>query len=898
MKTIHHHSIKLRRVRSVVFFQPKPVALLVAALAISGLSENAYADDYFDPSLLAFGSEQGAQPVDLSQFEKSGGEVPGRYMVDIYINGGVYTTRQVTFNKDKAGHLVPDLTLNDLIRMGVNINGIKGLQNQPRNKPVGYIADLIPDASARLDMNALRLNVSVPQANMRADAQDMVDPSQWQEGIPAFLLDYSLSGNVNSSDGQEGMGGTKSTSAFASFMTGFNLGAWRFRSHESWSYSREQQSEYDSQADAMKKAATQQSQWTFLDRYVQRDIAPLRSELTMGDTSLGSTASQVFDGFSFRGITLASDSSMIPSRLNGYAPVIAGVAKSNAQITVRQNGNVIYQTYVSPGPFRITDLNGIGNGGDLQVTVTEADGSKHGFTQAAASLAVMQRPGSFQYEVAAGRYRQGGYTNGAREPLFATAALIYGLPHGITAYGGLLSGQGYQAGALGAGISLGVLGAISADVTRSHARLPGMHEYANGASYRLRYAKELLATGTSVDMMAYRYSTRQFYSFQDANTQGFSVRDGIVPWIQERRRSSMQVQVNQRITDSISLFLAGSRDNYWNSTRVNTTLSTGLSGSVGNVGWGINYSVDRMRGDGSWPENRQVSLSFSVPMSIFSSSAALNSAQASWSITHDNQGRTSNTTAVSGALGDSGSWNAAQSWGNQGQTSNSSVGGGYNGSMGSINLGYNQGGGQRDISYGLHGGILAHQYGITLAPGLGQSTVLIRASGAPDVSVMGGNNVSTNRWGYAVSSGVTPYRRNVISLDPTTLPVGADLTDTSQDVYPTKGAVVLANYRVRIGQQVLMTLKQRDGKPVPFGAMASPAGEKDTKDSYAAIVGDGGQVYLSGMPEKGSLLVKWGTGSAGQCTVHYEIGGPAREEKSKEGQPTFAPLKQKSETCD
>ncbi|MET1477617.1 fimbria/pilus outer membrane usher protein [Burkholderia sola] len=40
-------------------------------------------------------------------------------------------------------------------------------------------------------------------------------------------------------------------------------------------------------------------------------------------------------------------------RCRGYAPVIRGVATSNAHVAVSQNGAVLYETNVAPGPFEI-----------------------------------------------------------------------------------------------------------------------------------------------------------------------------------------------------------------------------------------------------------------------------------------------------------------------------------------------------------------------------------------------------------------------------------------------------------------------------------------------------------------------------------------------------------------
>jgi outer membrane usher protein len=73
---------------------------------------------------------------------------------------------------------------------------------------------------------------------------------------------------------------------------------------------------------------------------------------------------------------------MQPSGLQGFAPVVRGIANSDAKVTIKQNGYTIYQTNVSPGPFEIRDLTQVTAGADLEVTVTEADGTERSFIQA------------------------------------------------------------------------------------------------------------------------------------------------------------------------------------------------------------------------------------------------------------------------------------------------------------------------------------------------------------------------------------------------------------------------------------------------------------------------------------------------------------------------------------
>lgn len=77
----------------------------------------------------------------------------------------------------------------------------------------------------------------------------------------------------------------------------------------------------------------------------ERDLTRWQSELTLGDTF---TSGDVFDAVQFQGISLASSDAMLPDSQKGFAPTIRGIARTNARVTVRQNGYVLYQTYVTP----------------------------------------------------------------------------------------------------------------------------------------------------------------------------------------------------------------------------------------------------------------------------------------------------------------------------------------------------------------------------------------------------------------------------------------------------------------------------------------------------------------------------------------------------------------------
>ncbi|OOP21551.1 hypothetical protein AJR25_001480, partial [Shigella flexneri] len=69
---------------------------------------------------------------------------------------------------------------------------------------------------------------------------------------------------------------------------------------------------------------------------------------------------------------------------------------------------------------------------------------------------------------------------------------MYGLPYGVTVYGGIQNATHFNAISTGIGISLGLLGSLSTDITRLIANL----YYGN--KYRIRYSKSISDFGTQL----------------------------------------------------------------------------------------------------------------------------------------------------------------------------------------------------------------------------------------------------------------------------------------------------------------------------------------------------------------------------------------------------------------
>ncbi|BBV64311.1 fimbrial biogenesis usher protein [Kluyvera ascorbata] len=846
--------LQARRIRlmqlSVVTLLASPVFLAQAEL-------------YFNPRFLA---DDPSAVADLSSFEKGQELPPGTYRVDIYLNDGFMTSRDVTFSAGEDGHgLMPCLTRGQLANMGLNTASIKGMDALEPDACVPFTA-MIKEATVRLDVGLQRLYLTIPQAFMGNQARGYISPELWDNGITAGLLNYNFTGN----NVQNRVGGS-SQYAYLNLQSGLNVGAWRLRDNSTWSYS---------------SGSSSENKWQHVNTWLERDITPFRSRLTLGDSY---TNGDVFDGINFRGAQLASDDNMLPDSQKGFAPVIHGIARGTAQVSIKQNGYEIYHSTVPPGPFTINDLYAAGNGGDLQVAIKEADGSVQSFTVPYSSVPVLQREGHTRYALTAGKYRSGNDLQ--EDPTFFQSTLMHGLPAGWTLYGGTQLADRYRAFNLGVGKNMGELGALSVDITQANATLPDDSQQ-QGQSVRFLYNKSLSDLGTNIQLVGYRYSTQGYYSFADTTYQrmsGHSVvtEDGPV-YVKPKftdyynlaysKRGKVQVSVTQQLGRTATLYLSGSRQSYWGTDNTDEQFQAGLNTAVNDINWTLSYSLTK----NAWQDGRDqmLAVNVNIPFSHWlrsDSQSVWRHASASYSMSDDLNGRTSNLAGLYGTLLDDNNLSYSVQTGYASGGEGSSGGTGYaalnyRGGYGNANVGYSHSDGMKQLYYGMSGGVLAHANGVTLSQPLNDTVVLVSAPGAEGTRVENQTGVRTDWRGYAVLPYATEYRENRVALDTNSLADNVDLDDAVVNVVPTHGAIVRAQFKPRVGMKLLMTLTH-NGKMVPFGAMVT-----STDSQNSSIVADNGLVYLSGMPLAGKVQAVWGEGDDARCVADYRIPNESQEQ--------------------
>ncbi|RON66091.1 fimbrial protein [Pseudomonas fluorescens] len=759
--------------------------------------------------------------ISLGQFAHAQYTVPGRYLLDITVNQRYFGSRSIEFksgaNPDESYACLPE----DLVlTFGLKPSLLKSL---PRLAD-GQCVDLrgIENASIKYMKNLGRLSISLPQATFEYDDPDYIPPAAWSDGLNGALLDYRVIANSRQTQGSSG--DSRSLQSYGT--AGINLDAWRVRA------------DYQARLESAGQGDNPHGEAAQLNRlYAYRALPTIRSKLSLGEDYLNS---DVFDTFALRGATLSSDDRMLPPNLRGYAPLISGLARTNATVTVSQQGRVLYSTTVTPGAFSIQDLNSSVQG-TLDVTVREEDGTEQTFTVATAAVPFLSREGELRYKVSAGQPRLTG--QGGSEPGFVATEAAYGLAKDWTVYGGWLAASGYQSSAVGIGKDLGVLGAVSGDVTTSRATLRWNGETVVGNSYRINYSKRFDAIGTDLRFLGYRFSDKTFTNFSQfvGDADAYSLNSG-------KQRYSVTVAKH---FPWLSTSFSYDHSTYWDAPAADRFgLTVARSFSLGNVK-NINVNVSAYQTQNSRRNDAQIYLGVTVPLggnSMMSSNLQRSgSAGSSASVGYSHDDGEGVNYQVYGGVGDNRYVNAYVGQRASSYRANASVS--------------TDGSTYRSLTGELDSSLVATRYGVS-AHGNGtngDTRLLVSTDGVADVAFTG--QTRTNRNGYAVMDGLPSFQAYEARVNVEKLPLNTEVSNPIQRLALTEGAIGYVNFATGQGRNAFVVLTRLGGKPVPFGASVQ---DKNT-NKEVGIVGEAGVTYLLGIKAGAELVARWD--DAGQCSL-------------------------------
>lgn len=814
---------------TTTYFKRNKISLLVLC-AMSMAHDYAIAGEeskvaLFDKSMLWGNSKE----LDISKYEEGNIIPDGTYSIDIIFNDTLKGRYDLAVKKyGEKNSSLPCLSRSLLLSLGVNE---KSLPSTMEDEQCVNISHYIPNAFYDFDANDLSLKISVPQINVKYQPRDYSPPEKWEAGIPAFLLDY----NSNTYFSKNNTGSMES--AYLSTKLGFNFFEWQFRNSTSISWDNKNGRSV-----------------TPMESYFKRDIDSLQAQLVVGDSF---TDGDLFDSVSLRGVRLLSDDRMKPASQTGYAPIVRGIANSNAVVTIKQNGYVISETTVAPGAFEISDIPPGSYNGDLDVTVTEADGKKSTFTVPFSAVPRSMREGTDRFNFNVGKVRNLFNTS----PMLGQFTYQRGLSNLLTANSGITLSDGYAAIQGGSVFNTGI-GAIGIDVTQSRTKIK--ETLFNGQSYRFSFNKLFLNTGTNVTLAAYRYSTNGYFSVRDGlNARDLAAKNVEYPaTIFTRLRSRAEVNINQTFNKNNSVYLNASVQNYWNSTTRNLQYQAGYRM---NTRWGsIGISFNQIRDNNN---NKTATVMLNLAINLDGGKSF------STTLQHDTQGNNSQQISLSGASGEdkkiSYNVNANRSVYDSREDSTIGANATYSGSKATTNVTASLNKDSKQFSIGVAGSAIASKHGIFFGQNLGESAAIIEAPDAEGAEVMPGIGVKIDKSGYALLPSLSPYKLNDVQLQTGTMSEGVELQGSSNQAVPRSGAVVYVNFKTTKGLPILLKMALPNGNVPAFGTDVL-----DEEGNMVGNIGQNGKLLARVKKDKGTLYITLADKKS--CAFNYSANSKAK----------------------
>ncbi len=765
------------------------------------------------PPVLEFseGFLAGGVPVATGAYLQPNG--PGRKRVEVRLNGQYLAVRDIDFHTiDPRGPAHACLPVDFIASLGLKPDLQDALQ---QDTPCLDLPSVIDGAVVAFDSSTLQLAISVPQAALLRRPRGLAPPDRRDQGITAAFVNYSAS--------QFQTGGR--ASRHLGMTAGINAGAWRLRHRASLASGRHGRP-YDA-----------------ITTYLQRDLPAWNAQLWLGQ---GYTDGSLFESLGYTGLRIASDERMLPDSLRGYAPTVRGVALGTARVTIRQNGSIIHEITVPPGPFVVDDLYPSSSGGDLEITVTEADGSEQRSRLYFSAVPQALRAGAGRAAATVGHLRSLG-RDVATLP-FVEATVAQGLSDHLTLTGGLQLASPYRAMLAGVAVTT-PWGAFGIDAT--HSRLVGVNgAHAQGQSLRLNHQRYWARSGTHVSVAAYRYTSTGFRTLAMAAAPRRGA--GAEP-IHPRHR--YELSLAQRVGTRSSVSASAGHVQYWHRSGGHGDLNLSVHGVIGiaNVALGVQRHRP-LRG----VQDTRFTLNMTVPLGR---AASRHRVSALLSLADQGVQRQLH---LNGTLGGSRRYTyslAATQSPRGGSAPTAYLG--YQGSQLEANAAFSRTAGISSHALGVAGSLVLHAGGLDAGPPVGEGFALIQAKGAEGARLGYGDLLRVGRSGRAVLPHITPYRWNRIDLDPAGLAQEVELLQSSQRVAPTAGSIVRVVFPVRAEPTLYIQAIDSQGHPLAF---ALPVQDADGVPSGA--VGQGGVIALRSTRSSGALVVD----AQGQrpCRLHYQ----------------------------
>ncbi len=701
---------------------------------------------------------QGGASVDASTWEGMNSKyIPGRYLVDVELNGKSKDKRVITItDKDKETLCLSEGWLRGS-GIAINSDFYASYFNKVRQC---YLLSYEPNTQIEFDFSTQNIKFSLPQKGLKRKTER---PQDWDYGMSAIRMNYNANVNVNDVD----------VSAYSSIGLMANVGHWVATTSVGIT---------EDSVDVPMITAT-------------RALYDLKADLTLGKTSVSNS---LVGGAGLLGVGIVSNSSMRPNDL-GYTPVFSGIASSDARVTLTQNGSTVYSEMVPPGPFEISNANLLSSG-DVTMTITEKNGTVRTQFFPLTIVPNMLNPGEAEYSVYAGLRDSG--INGDLEGVFTAGSLGYGFSD-YTLRGSALLHANYAASGIGLVRGLGEWGTLGLEGAYSHAKYED-YTTRSGGKFSLTYAKTFNKS-TSLQLIGAQYTSKNYVEFSEFSPWETNE----IEW--SKHKTQYQLSLSHQVNEKISTGLSAWHRIYWGNTNTSTGANINMSTRFDYFSFSLGGNYSKTGEKEGYGASLSVSIPFDVFEKKFSSYGSVNVTDA---------GSQSYTAGISSSIGDDIDYSTSVGWSNSSDDKSYSLQSSYRGDRALLNSQVSKMGENVTGSASISGSaiVLPTQRDVIFTRNISDTIAIANVKDVEGVKFMS-SPYPTNDKGNAVIP-LSSYRTNSVTLEGATLPIDVELLTTNQEVVPTAGAVVYMPFKSVKVKRYLFQVREKNGKFIPNGTWA------------------------------------------------------------------------------
>jgi outer membrane usher protein FimD/PapC len=126
-----------------------------------------------------------------------------------------------------------------------------------------------------------------------------------------------------------------------------------------------------------------------------------------------------------------------------------------------------------------------------------------------------------------------------------------------------------------------------------------------------------------------------------------------------------------------------------------------------------------------------------------------------------------------------------------------------------------------------------------------------------------GGMTVTNKHGYALVPRLSPYQKQVASIDGKSIPITYRVSSSTVELSPARGSVIRRVVNASQLRQLILTVSMPDGRPAPQGAAVL-----DMSGKLVSTVAGNGNIMLTNEQIGGALQLK--TSGGQRCRLDYK----------------------------